>query len=59
VIAQVPPLGPRFPRAAKLEGASLGPLATATYTIGSPANEARLRPLRSITVRQHGGRQSS
>ena len=27
-------------------------------TISDPANEARLRPLRSITGREHGGRQS-
>jgi len=31
----------------------LGRSLTATYTTGSLANEARLRPLRGITVREH------
>jgi hypothetical protein len=48
VIAQAPPLGPRFPRAARLEGASLGPLADRDLPIGAAATEATLRPLRSI-----------
>jgi len=37
----------------------LGRSPTAPDTIGSLANEARLRPLRSIAGREHCGRQSA